>query len=183
MREFDWTLQKLVVAPPTPQGINDLGIGERASVDYKLKAVHTEKADTFRVNGNVCVTNTGPFATQNFKITDQLQAKVGSGSFTTFQTFNVNVNANPVLDQGVLRLQPYLRADPGRDLSKPRPCRDHQLPGARREPIRHHDDPVLLAAAYPGGEGQEGEPHRQGVLSKRVQLHDRAARSVAPVRQ
>lgn len=55
------------------------------------------------------VTNTGPFATKSFKITDQLQAKVGSGSFTTFETFNVNVNANPVLSPGEKGCYAYSR--------------------------------------------------------------------------
>jgi hypothetical protein len=96
--EYDWTVTKTV----NPTGV-ELGKGESsAPVNYTITTTKTAKpaVDVYGARGKICVYNGGGIATENLTITDNVQAKVGSGAFTTRETTQVSVAAKPVLGPG-----------------------------------------------------------------------------------
>lgn len=76
--EYDWDLQKS--ADPTSL---TLAQGQSGSVAYTLDATRTQVSSTdhYGVSGQICVTNGGSVTTENLRIVDQVQYKVGSGQF------------------------------------------------------------------------------------------------------
>jgi len=76
--EYNWDLQKSA----SPSSLT-LGQGNSGTVGYTLNATRTAGAptDVYGVRGQICVTNGGGVTTQNLRIVDQVQYKVGSGQF------------------------------------------------------------------------------------------------------
>ena len=76
--EYDWNIQKSV--NPTHMTIP---MGQSGSVTYTLTPSRAEISliNQYRVAGQICVTNTGAATTQDLKIVDTVQYKVGEDSF------------------------------------------------------------------------------------------------------
>src|SRR3989338_4483012 len=75
---YDWTLEKTV----DPSSV-EIPEGDVESVTYTITATRTlaSEVDTYGVSGTVCVKNTGANPTENLKIFDHVQYKVGPGPF------------------------------------------------------------------------------------------------------
>jgi len=76
IRTFDWTISKTVV--PTTL---ELLVGDEGNPEYTVSVDKTGSTDVFKVSGQVCVTNGGAVTTENLKLVDQVQYKIGPGMF------------------------------------------------------------------------------------------------------
>lgn len=101
-RTFDWTIEKSVI----PDVLN-LSTGKSGTVEYTITITKEDSTDKFYVAGEICVTNGGDLATENLKIVDEIQYKIGSGQFQTLITFQVDLGAYSVLAPGSSHCYPY----------------------------------------------------------------------------
>jgi hypothetical protein len=60
----------------------DLFRGDSGTSQYKVSVTKSTDSDRYFVSGQVCVTNGGDEATQNLKIADRVQYKIGAGPYT-----------------------------------------------------------------------------------------------------
>ena len=76
--KYDWTVDKSV----KPSSMT-IPLGETGSLEYTIQVVRNKASETnrFIVHGEICVTNTGDVATEDLKLVDQVQYKVGDGEF------------------------------------------------------------------------------------------------------
>jgi len=76
--EYDWTIEKS--ANPT---YLELGKGDFGFVDYTLTITKTQVSETEKigVRGTITVTNGGEVITENLKLVDQVEYKIGAGQF------------------------------------------------------------------------------------------------------
>jgi len=95
--EYDWSVQKSV----NPLSIQ-LDKDASAQVGYSVMLTKTAKAplDQFGATGRICVNNGGSVPTENLVITDNVQAKVGKGTFQTIASSPVDVSIHPVIAPG-----------------------------------------------------------------------------------
>jgi len=93
--EYNWTVTK--TANQSSITITD---GQCATVQYTVAVTRTVFSDleVTGARGQICVTNTGSVPTQNLRIVDTVQRKIGGGPFMDFATQEVDVSSNPVLD-------------------------------------------------------------------------------------
>jgi hypothetical protein len=101
-RTFRWTIDKSV-SPDTL----DLFVGESGEVQYTVTVTKDSGTDAAYVDGEICVTNGGSFATENLSIIDEVQYKVGGGQFQQLTTLAVDLSAKPVLAPGDSYCYPY----------------------------------------------------------------------------
>jgi hypothetical protein len=93
--EYNWSVTK--TADQSSITITD---GQCATVQYTLAVTRTVFSDLVvtGARGQICVTNTGSVPTQNLRIVDVVQIKIGGGPFEDYATQEVNVSSNPVLE-------------------------------------------------------------------------------------
>ncbi len=101
-RTFKWTIAKSV----TPVTWN-LFQGDSGTSQYTITVTKDAGTDVSYVSGEICVTNGGAVATQNLKIVDEVQYKVGSGQFQTLTTFTIDLDGFAVLEPGASHCYPY----------------------------------------------------------------------------
>ncbi|MBI3537144.1 MAG: hypothetical protein HY070_06275, partial [Chloroflexi bacterium] len=101
LRTFNWTISK--TASPTSL---DMFRGDSASVSYTITVTKDSGTDSDRVDGQICVTNGGNFATQDLQIVDEVQFNTGN-QFQTLTTSQVNLAAKPILAAGETFCYPY----------------------------------------------------------------------------
>jgi hypothetical protein len=100
-RIITWSINKSV----SPSSW-DLFQGDSGTSQYTVsvtKNVVTKKV----VSGQICVTNGGSFATENLKIVDEVQYKVGGGQFQTLTSADVDLSSKPILEAGESYCYPY----------------------------------------------------------------------------
>jgi hypothetical protein len=93
-RSFDWTIEKSV----SPSS-HTLQTGQSGTSTYTVTVTKNESTSSMWVDGQICLQNTGPVATENLTIVDRLRAYRPGGSQTLISS-NIDVSANPVLDPG-----------------------------------------------------------------------------------
>lgn len=101
--DYDWTLQK-----SADQASVTIKHGAAATISYTLNYTRTPISDQTVIGvrsgsgatDGICVTNGGAVATENLKIVDVVQTKVGSGDFQDYASQPVDVSAKPVLNAG-----------------------------------------------------------------------------------
>jgi len=86
IRTFDWTISKTVV--PTTL---ELLVGDEGNPEYTVSVDKTGSTDVFKVSGQVCVTNGGAVTTENLKLVDQVQYKIGPGMFQNLAGSRSNI--------------------------------------------------------------------------------------------
>jgi hypothetical protein len=93
-RETIWTISK--IASPTEWNIFK---GDSATSEYLISVIKEGFADTAKINGQICVRNTGENPTENLSITVALEWRLpGETDFTTIvQPQLVDVSAQPIL--------------------------------------------------------------------------------------
>jgi hypothetical protein len=101
-RTFEWTIDKSV----TPDS-HALQTGQSGTSTYTVTLTKSEGTDAMWVDGSVCVTNTGPVATENLTIVDRLRAYIDGGGSLTLISADIDVSVNPVLDPGESYCYPY----------------------------------------------------------------------------
>ena len=94
--DYDWQISKVV----SPAGLV-LPQGSSGTFNFVVTATRSEaiSSESFGVVGQVCVTNTGPVATQGLRITDELY-EFNGGVITGIESFEIDVSENPQLDPG-----------------------------------------------------------------------------------
>ena len=93
-RSYEWTIEKSV----TPAA-HSLQTGQSATSTYTVTVTKNAGAEAMWVDGEICLSNTGPVATENLVIVDRLRAFRPGGS-QTLVSATIDVSANPVLDPG-----------------------------------------------------------------------------------
>jgi len=77
IRTYDWTITKTA----NPSTLN-LNVGQEGQISYNITAVKSESYnEAYFVNGTIMVTNVGAVTTENLKLVDQVQYKIGAGQF------------------------------------------------------------------------------------------------------
>ena len=94
-RTFTWTIDKSVA----PETLN-MFKGDSGDATYTIAVTKDNGTDAYFVTGEICVTNGGAFATQDLKITDELQYKIGRGQFQTLSLNPVDLKDFAVLEPG-----------------------------------------------------------------------------------
>lgn len=114
---YTWTINK--TGPTT--GFT-LKIGETTTGSYNVRIQNTEGTTTAYIKGVIYEKNGGDVATENLKITYDVQTKDAAGPWYTISTANsVDVSSNPILDPnegGTYNYQyniPEEYRDPGRE--------------------------------------------------------------------
>ncbi len=100
---YDWTIVKSVL--PTSIEIKP---GNSGSVTYTLTATRTgSQTDTFGVRGQICVTNGGDRTTENLKLVDRVQFKIGNGQFQDLGGATQTIIPAQQLGPGEMQCYPY----------------------------------------------------------------------------
>ena len=88
--------------PPAPAGTS-LEAGKTAAGFWEQPA----SEDRSGVRGQVCVSNTGDYPTENLAITDIVQVKAGSNGFSDYVSTQLDVSSHPSLLPGETYCYPY----------------------------------------------------------------------------
>jgi len=102
LKTFQWTIDKSVL-----HDVLNMFNGDSATEQYTIAVTKDNGTDTILVDGEICVTNGGAFATENLKIIDTVQYKAGSGQFQDLVSPTVDLNGFSVLEPGASHCYPY----------------------------------------------------------------------------
>ncbi len=96
VRTFAWTIEKS--ASPASWS---LFVGDTGTTGYTITVTKDEGTDSYRVDGQICVTNGGAEDTEDLTITAEVQYNPGGGTgFLSLVTAPVDVSAMPTIAAG-----------------------------------------------------------------------------------